>query len=179
MSRARRVVFPHNDAERAGAVAARRSRRGPEIRGGRIAIQHGWRSCTAGRIRRAVPGRWRGADCRRSACRRDLRRTRRAIEEPAGDAFISINTAGKAHGRQRGIRGRAGRWAIEYLIQRARPFIFSTAPPPAVAAALEASLELIVNEPERRERLLARARYLRRSGWGSRRGFADYPDHYW
>jgi 8-amino-7-oxononanoate synthase len=51
--------------------------------------------------------------------------------------------------------------AIEYLIQRARPFIFSTAPPPAIAAALEASLEVIVNEPERRECLRARARYLR------------------
>jgi 8-amino-7-oxononanoate synthase len=51
--------------------------------------------------------------------------------------------------------------AIEYLIQRARPFIFSTAPPPAIAAALEASLEVMANEPERRERLLARARYLR------------------
>jgi 8-amino-7-oxononanoate synthase len=47
------------------------------------------------------------------------------------------------------------------LIQRARPFIFSTAPPPAISAALEASLEVIANEPERRERLLARARYLR------------------
>ena len=34
-------------------------------------------------------------------------------------------------------------WAIDYLEQRARPFIFSTAPPPAVAAALEASLALI------------------------------------
>ena len=50
---------------------------------------------------------------------------------------------------------------IEYLIQRARPFIFSTAPPPATAAALEASLEVIATEPDRRERLLARARYLR------------------
>jgi 8-amino-7-oxononanoate synthase len=47
------------------------------------------------------------------------------------------------------------------LIQRARTFIFSTAPPPAVAAALEASLEVIAGEPERRERLRARARYLR------------------
>jgi 8-amino-7-oxononanoate synthase len=79
----------------------------------------------------------------------------------ASDVFVSINTAGKALGVSGAfVAGPAD--AIEYLIQRARPFIFSTAPPPAVAAALEASLEVIVNEPERRERLLARARYLRK-----------------
>lgn len=78
----------------------------------------------------------------------------------AGDVFVSINTAGKAMGVSGAfVAGPAD--AIEYLIQRARPFIFSTAPPPAIAAALEASLEVIVSEPERRERLLARARYLR------------------
>lgn len=78
----------------------------------------------------------------------------------AGDVFVSINTAGKAMGVSGAfVAGPAD--AIEYLIQRARPFIFSTAPPPAIAAALEASLEVIVNEPVRRERLLERARYLR------------------
>ena len=78
----------------------------------------------------------------------------------AGDVFASINTAGKAMGVSGAfVAGPAD--AIEYLIQRARPFIFSTAPPPAVAAALESSLEVIVTEPERRERLLSRAHYLR------------------
>jgi 8-amino-7-oxononanoate synthase len=78
----------------------------------------------------------------------------------AGDVFVSINTAGKALGVSGAfVAGPAD--AIEYMIQRARPFIFSTAPPPATAAALEASLEVIATEPERRERLLERARYLR------------------
>jgi 8-amino-7-oxononanoate synthase len=78
----------------------------------------------------------------------------------AGDVFLSINTAGKAMGVSGAfVAGSVD--AIESLIQRARPFIFSTAAPPAVAAALAASLEVIVSEPERRERLLARARYLR------------------
>src|SRR5579863_872455 len=78
----------------------------------------------------------------------------------ADDVFVSINTAGKALGVSGAfVAGSAD--AIEYLIQRARPFIFSTAPPPAIAAALAASLEVIADEPERRERLLARARYLR------------------
>jgi 8-amino-7-oxononanoate synthase len=77
-----------------------------------------------------------------------------------GDVLVSINTAGKAMGVSGAfVAGPAD--AIEYLIQRARPFIFSTAPPPAIAAALEASLEVITTEPDRRERLLARARYLR------------------
>ena len=77
-----------------------------------------------------------------------------------GEVFVSVNTAGKAMGVGGAfVAGPAD--AIEYMIQRARPFIFSTAPLPAIAAALEASLEVIVHEPERRERLLLRARYLR------------------
>lgn len=78
----------------------------------------------------------------------------------ADDVFVSINTAGKAMGVSGAfVAGSAD--AIELLVQRARPFIFSTAPPPAVAAALEASLDVIEAEPERRTRLLARSRYLR------------------
>jgi 8-amino-7-oxononanoate synthase len=76
------------------------------------------------------------------------------------EVFISINTAGKAMGVGGAfVAGSAD--AIEFLIQRARPFIFSTAPPPAVAAALDASLDVIAAEPERRARLLERSRYLR------------------
>ena len=56
--------------------------------------------------------------------------------------FLSVNTAGKALGVAGAfVAGPA--WAIDYLIQRARPFIFSTAPPPAIAAALDASLTVI------------------------------------
>jgi 8-amino-7-oxononanoate synthase len=76
------------------------------------------------------------------------------------DVFISINTAGKALGVAGAFVAGAEN-AIEYLIQRGRPFIFSTAPPPAVAAALEASLEVMEKEPERRQRLLTRAGQLR------------------
>jgi len=74
--------------------------------------------------------------------------------------FVSVNPAGKALGVAGAfVAGPA--WAIEYLEQRARPFIFSTAPPPAVAAALDASLDLMEAEPERRERVRSLARYLR------------------
>jgi len=74
--------------------------------------------------------------------------------------FVSVNPAGKALGVAGAfVAGPA--WAIEYLEQRARPFIFSTAAPPAIAAALDASLDVIAAEPERRERVRFLARYLR------------------
>jgi len=79
----------------------------------------------------------------------------------AEDVFLSINTAGKALGVSGAfVAGPA--WAIEYLIQRARPFIFSTAPPPSVASALYASLTVVEHEPERRERVRELAATLRR-----------------
>jgi 8-amino-7-oxononanoate synthase len=74
--------------------------------------------------------------------------------------FVSINPAGKALGVA-GAFVAGPSWAIEYLEQRARPFIFSTAAPPAVAAALDASLDVIAAQPERRERVRSFSRYLR------------------
>ena len=77
-----------------------------------------------------------------------------------GDACISINTAGKALGISGAfVAGPA--WAIDYLIQRARPFIFTTASPPSVAAAIGASLDVIAAEPDRRSRLMDRVKRLR------------------
>jgi len=75
------------------------------------------------------------------------------------DVFLSMNTCGKALGVSGAfVCGKA--WAIDYLIQRARSFIFSTAPPPAVCAAINAALDLIEEEPERRERLLTLSKFL-------------------
>jgi 8-amino-7-oxononanoate synthase len=76
------------------------------------------------------------------------------------DVFVSVNTAGKALGVSGAFA--AGRsWAIEYLIQRARPFIYSTAPVPAVAGALKESLSIVVSEPGRRATLESLSRRLR------------------
>lgn len=78
----------------------------------------------------------------------------------ANDVLVSINAAGKALGVAGAfVAGPA--WAIEYLAQRARSFLFSTAPPPAVADAIQASLTIVTEEPERRARLRRRAVFLR------------------
>ena len=66
--------------------------------------------------------------------------------------FLSVNTAGKALGVA-GAFVTGSEWAIEYLVQRARSFVFSTAPPPALAEAVDAALTMIGAEPERRQRL--------------------------
>jgi 8-amino-7-oxononanoate synthase len=66
--------------------------------------------------------------------------------------FLSVDTAGKALGVC-GAFVSGPSWAIDYLIQRARPFMFSTAPPPSIAAALDASISIIESEPDRRRRV--------------------------
>jgi 8-amino-7-oxononanoate synthase len=78
----------------------------------------------------------------------------------AEQVFLSTSTAGKALGVAGAfVAGPA--WGIEYLIQRARPFIFSTAAPPSLASAIYASLTLVEQEPERRERVRELAGTLR------------------
>jgi 8-amino-7-oxononanoate synthase len=76
------------------------------------------------------------------------------------EATISINTAGKALGVA-GAFVAGPDWAIEYLLQRARSFMFTTAPPPALADAIDAALTLIEAEPERRDRVRALSAHLR------------------
>lgn len=78
------------------------------------------------------------------------------------DVFLSVNSAGKALGVSGAFVG-GPEWAIEYLAQSARPFVFSTAPPPAVAEAIDEALALLDEDP--RPRLLARrnAATLRRT----------------
>lgn len=77
------------------------------------------------------------------------------------DVFLSINTAGKALGAA-GAFVAGSRLAIDYLINRCRSFIFSTAPLPAVAAALVKAIEIIEDEPERGAGLHRLSRYFNR-----------------
>lgn len=53
---------------------------------------------------------------------------------------------------------------IETLIQRARTYIYTTAPPPALAEASRAALQLVTSEAWRRELLFERVAQFRRGG---------------
>jgi len=49
---------------------------------------------------------------------------------------------------------------IDYLYQRARPFLFSTSHPPAVAAACLAAFDILEQEPERIDKLWSNTRFF-------------------
>ncbi|WP_395316028.1 8-amino-7-oxononanoate synthase [Variovorax sp. UC74_104] len=92
--------------------------------------------------------------------------TGRGVPEALGlcsERLVLVGTLGKAAGVS-GAFVAAHRTVIDYLVQRARPYIFTTAAPPAVAHALLASLALIGGEEgaQRRAQLLARIAQLRR-----------------
>ena len=70
------------------------------------------------------------------------------------DVPILMATLGKALGTA-GAFVAGSHDLIEYLIQTARTWIFTTAQPPAVAAATLASLQIVQHEPERRVHLRA------------------------
>lgn len=76
------------------------------------------------------------------------------------EVFLSMNTAGKALGVS-GAFVAGDEEAIELLINRARSFIFSTAPLPAIANGLKTAIEIVRKEKERREKLLNLSKFLR------------------
>jgi len=72
--------------------------------------------------------------------------------------WISLHTCGKALGVSGALICASGE-VVDYLINRARAFIYSTAPPPHLAAAVSRALELIDEEPWRRARVLKLAEF--------------------
>jgi len=65
---------------------------------------------------------------------------------------ITLHTCGKALGTVSGFI-MAPRVVRDFLVNRARPFIFATAPSPLTAAITRAAIEMSRTDPERRERL--------------------------
>ena len=83
---------------------------------------------------------------------------------------IRVGTLSKALGTAGGfVCGRQS--LIDWLANRARPYVFSTAQPAATSAAAIAALEIVKNEPHRRQVLLDRATDLRSrlsaQGWNT------------
>ncbi|MEQ5802520.1 8-amino-7-oxononanoate synthase [Halomonas sp. H10-9-1] len=74
---------------------------------------------------------------------------------------VLVGTLGKALGTA-GAFVAGSEALIEHLIQFARPYVYTTAQPPGVAAATLAALEILATEPERRRRLQAHIRRFRR-----------------
>ncbi len=76
------------------------------------------------------------------------------------DLPIYVATLGKSLGAA-GAFVAGSEALIEFLIQRARSWVFSTAPPPAISAAARAALRIVRDEPERRQRLFENIEQLR------------------
>jgi glycine C-acetyltransferase len=78
-----------------------------------------------------------------------------------GRVDIQVGTLSKAIGSLGGyVCGT--RDFIEYLYHRARPFLFSTSHPPAVAASCIAAFDVLENEPELIEQLWTNTRFFKK-----------------
>ncbi len=90
---------------------------------------------------------------------------RGATELPPGcvldpDHVIKIGTLSKALGSQGGFVCGTGQ-LVDWLVNHARPYIFSTALAPTSAAAARRAVRIVMEEPERRRYLLALGDFLR------------------
>jgi glycine C-acetyltransferase len=77
-----------------------------------------------------------------------------------GRVDVQVGTLSKAIGVLGGYVA-GSRALVDFLYHRARPFLFSTSHPPAVAAACIAALEVLLEEPEIMERLWTNTRFFK------------------
>jgi 8-amino-7-oxononanoate synthase len=77
------------------------------------------------------------------------------------DNVITLHTCGKALGTVGGFM-LAPKVLRDFMVNRARPFIFATAPSPLIAAVTRAALEISRTKPQRRERLAQLVAYTDR-----------------
>lgn len=74
------------------------------------------------------------------------------------DNLITLHTCGKALGCEGALL--CGPQIVrDFLVNRGRPFIFSTAPAPLIAWLVRQAIEIVANEPERQQRLHAVVRH--------------------
>jgi glycine C-acetyltransferase len=89
---------------------------------------------------------------------------------------VQVGTLSKAIGALGGFIA-GPRHLIEWLVNRGRPFLFSTSAPPAVAAACIEALKIIEEEPERLERLWSNTEFFKKGlhGLGFDTGESETP----
>lgn len=75
---------------------------------------------------------------------------------------VSLHTCGKALGVM-GALVLAPRTYRDFLVNRARAFIYATAPSPLMAASVRAALQIVEREPERRAQLHERIAFVGRA----------------
>jgi glycine C-acetyltransferase len=93
-----------------------------------------------------------------------------------GRVHVQVGTLSKAIGVLGGyVCG--SRDLIEFLYHRARPFLFSTSHPPAVAAACIAAFDVLEQEPERIGKLWENTRYFKQglNSAGFNTGISETP----
>ena len=94
-----------------------------------------------------------------------------------GRVDIQVGTLSKAIGALGGYVA-GSRNLIEFLYHRARPFLFSTSHPPAVAAACIAALDVLMEEPEIIDRLWDNTRFFKAASTARVRHRPERePDH--
>jgi 8-amino-7-oxononanoate synthase len=76
--------------------------------------------------------------------------------------LATVHTGGKALGSG-GAWVAAPRELVDHLVNRARTFVFSTAPLPVLSAAIQAALDLLALEPERRAEVQRKAALVRQA----------------
>jgi glycine C-acetyltransferase len=93
-----------------------------------------------------------------------------------GRVDIQVGTLSKAIGSLGGYVA-GSKALIEFLYHRARPFLFSTSHPPAVAAACIAALDILEHEPGIIDRLWENTRFFKSGlqGLGFNTGLSESP----
>lgn len=77
-----------------------------------------------------------------------------------GRVHIQVGTLSKAIGVLGGYVA-SSRSLIDYLIHKGRPFLFSTSHPPAVTAACDEAIQVLLEEPELIEKLWDNAKFFK------------------
>jgi glycine C-acetyltransferase len=180
LSRAKIHVFPHKDVATAGKILAELD----HVPGHKLLISDGVFSMD-GDIG-ALPGLAEAAEKHGAIMMVDDahasgvlgRQGRGTIDHFGlhGRVQVQVGTLSKAIGVLGGyVCG--SRDLIDFLYQRARPFLFSTSHPPAVAAACLAAFDVLEQEPERMENLWKNTKYFKQGlmSAGFHTGISETP----